>query len=102
MSLTTTRQEVSTAPAPTNTTPNKLVTINALVARLRRRHARDGERFRVNSNERYTSDLGYWYVTSGNYVQQRWDRREHLIEHAREIGALASNERVNLGEEVSS
>lgn len=73
------------------------ITLRALVARLKRRFARDGETFHVTrgGDERaYNSDLGQWYTTDNNVLRSAWHSLDALVEMARECGVLRSYEEV--------
>jgi hypothetical protein len=65
------------------------VTERALVQRLKRRHARDGERFhvtRVTNPRAHNADLGHWYVVEGGFVRAAWHSLEDLVTREHERG----------------
>lgn len=68
--------------------------MRALIQRLKRRHARAGQQFHVTrgGDERYFSDLGYWYATENNVVRNSWKSVDGLVAMARYWGALAPHE----------
>jgi hypothetical protein len=66
----------------------RVVTERALIKRINRRLARDGEKVRKNSNPRHLMDLGWYYVVD---VWNNWFVASHvnLEQLGREVGALA-------------
>jgi hypothetical protein len=74
------------------------VTLTALVQRLKRRFARDGQTFHVTRCAR-TTDLGQWHATDNNWLVWKCDSLDQLIDLAREVGCLKLHELV---QEVAS
>ena len=73
----------------------KKVSERALIKRINRRPAHEGERLRKNSDPRWWMDLGWFYTVDlrSGYVEGRHIEPEA---YARELGALGPNE--ELGE----
>jgi hypothetical protein len=67
------------------------VTLHALVQRLKRRHARDGETFHV-TREHARDNIGLWHTVADNVVRDWWQNVESLATHARDVGVLGAHE----------
>lgn len=71
----------------------KTVSEKALIQRINRRLAREGEKLRKNSNPRHFMDVGWHYVVDvrSGYFEARIN---NLEQYGREVGALGTNERL--------
>jgi hypothetical protein len=74
------------------------ITLHALLQRMKRRFARDGQSFHITRGaEKGNSvhgNLGYWYTTQNNCVVWSCHSTSDLVEVAREMGCLAAYEEV--------
>jgi hypothetical protein len=71
----------------------KKVSERALIQRINRRLAHDGEKLRKNSNPRHLMDMGWYYVVD---VWNNWFVASHvnLEQLGREVGALHPSEQL--------
>jgi hypothetical protein len=65
----------------------------ALIARINRKLARDGQQLRVNTSNAWRQDLGNYYVLDGN-INSVVSTHEDLEPLARELGCLKPHERL--------
>lgn len=71
----------------------KTVSEKALIQRINRRLAQDGEKLRKNSNPRHFMDVGWYYVVDvrSGYFEARIN---DLEQYGHETGALGPNEQL--------